>query len=167
MANPATGIARLRAALAATEAGATAAEAELPQARAVVPTSEALIRHLRLEIARLRREQHGQSSKRRARLIGQLELQLEDLEAAATEDGSAAGKAADATTTVQSFERRRPSCQPFREHLPRKRVVVEAPTACACCGSARLVKMGEDGTEMPKVAPLEGDPDRAGEVHLP
>jgi transposase len=130
-----------------------AAEAELAQARAVVSTSEAMIQHLRLEIARLRREQYGQSSERRARLIDQLELQLEDLEATAAEDGIAAEKAAGATTTVQPFERRRPSRQPFPEHLPRERVVVEAPTSCACCGSGRLVKMGEDVTETLEVVP--------------
>src|SRR5687768_4493828 len=104
MLDPALEIARLHAALAASEARAKAVEAELAQAWAVVSTSEALIQHLRLEIARLRREQYGQSSERRARLIDQLELQLEDLEAAAAEDAIAAEKAAEATTTVQPFE---------------------------------------------------------------
>ena len=146
-------IAQLRAALAAAEARAMVAEAELAQARAVVSTSEAMIQHLRLEIARLRREQYGQSSERRARLIDQLELQLEDLEAAAAEDGRAAEKATETTSTVQTFERRRPARQPFPEHLPRERVLVEAPTSCACCGSGRLVKMGEDITETLEVVP--------------
>lgn len=153
MLDPVSEIARLRAALAASEARATVTEAELAQVRAVVSTSEAMIQHLRLEIARLRREQYGQSSERRARLIDQLELQLEDLEAAAAEDRIAAEKATETTTTVQPFERRRPSRQPFPEHLPRERVVVAAPAACACCGSARLVKMGEDVTETLEVVP--------------
>lgn len=153
MSGPAAELDQLRAALAAAEARAAAAEAELAQARVVVSTSEVMIQHLKLEIARLRREQYGQSSERQARLIDQLELQLEDLEAAATEDAIAAEKAVEATTTVQPFERRRPSRQPFPEHLPRERVVVEAPTACACCGSARLVKMGEDITETLEVIP--------------
>ena len=61
MLDPASEIAQLRAALAASEARAEAAEAELAEARAVVSTSEAMIQHLRLEIARLRREQYGQS----------------------------------------------------------------------------------------------------------
>jgi hypothetical protein len=51
----------------------------------------------------------GRSSGRRARLIDQLELQLEDLEAAVAEDGIAADEAAGAATTVQPFERRRPA----------------------------------------------------------
>ena len=123
-------IARLRAELAASEARAEAAESDLAQARAVVSTSEAMIKHLRLEIAKLRREQYGHSSERRARLIDQMELQLEELEAAATEDEIAAEKAAK-TTTVAGFERRRPARKPFPDHLPRERVVVEAPTACS------------------------------------
>jgi hypothetical protein len=45
-------------------------------------------------------------------LIDQLELQLEELEAAATEDEIAAEKVAK-TTTVAGFERRRPARKPF------------------------------------------------------
>jgi len=142
MSDTASEIARLRAALAASEARAEAAESELAQARAVVSTSEAMIKHLKLEIARLRRDHYGHSAERRARLIDQMEMQLEELEAAATEDEIAAGKAK--TTAVAGFERRRPARKPFPDHLPRERVVIEAPTACSCCGSDRIVKMGED-----------------------
>ena len=154
MSDAASEIARLRAALAASEARAEAAESELAQARAVVSTSEAMIKHLRLEIAKLRREQYGRSSERRARLIDQMELQLEELEATATEDEIAAEKAAK-TTTVASFERRRPARKPFPDHLPRERIVVEAPTTCSCCGSDRIVKMGEDITETLEVIPRQ------------
>ena len=152
MSDPAAEIARLRAALAASEARAETAEAELAHARAVVSTSEAMIKHLRLEIARLRREQYGHSSERRARLIDQMELQLEELEAAATEDEIAAEMVAK-TAPVAAFERRRPARKPFPDHLPRERVVIEAPTTCTCCGSSRIVKMGEDVTETLEVVP--------------
>ncbi len=138
--------ARLRAELAATKA-------ELAQTQAVVSASEAMISHLKLELAKLRREQFGQRSERRARLIVQLELQLEELEAAATEDEVAAETAAAKTTAVQGFQRRRPVCKPFPEHLPRERVVVAAPATCTCCGSSRIVKMGEDVTETLEVVP--------------
>ncbi len=154
-------IARLRAALVAsetrvetTEARAETAESELAQVRAVVRASEAMIKHLRLEIARLRREQYGHSSERRARLIDQMELQLEELEAATTEDEIAAEKATK-TSSVAGFDRRRPARKPFPEHLPRERVVIEAPTACSCCGSDRIVKMGEDITETLEVIPRQ------------
>jgi transposase len=39
--------------------------------------------------------------------------------------------------------------------LPRERVVVEAPTTCTCCGSDRIVKMGEDITETLEVIPRQ------------
>jgi hypothetical protein len=102
----------------------------LAQVRAVVSTSEAIISHLKLEIAKLQQEQHGQSSERRARLIDQMELQLEELEADATEDEIAAGRAAPKTTRVAAFERRRPARKSFPDNLPRERVVVDPPTAC-------------------------------------
>ena len=154
MSGTASEIAGLRAALAAPEARAEAAESELAQARAVVSTSEAMIKHLRLEIAKLRREQYGRSSERRARLIDQMELQLEELEAAATEDELVAEMVA-RTTPVAGVQRRRPARKPFPEHLPRERVVIEAPTTCTCCGSDRIVKMGEDVTDTLEVIPRQ------------
>ena len=85
----------------------------------------------------------------------QIELQLEDLEAAATEDELAAEKAAARTQTVPSFQRRRPSRKPFPDHLPRERVVIAAPEICPCCGSAKLSKLGEDITETQEVIPRQ------------
>ena len=151
----------LRAALAAAEARAAAAEralvaakGELTQVQAVVSAAEDMIRHLRLQIAKLRREQYGHSAERHARLIEQLEMQLEDLEADLGED-CAKADALPTKTTVTTFERRRPARKPFPEHLPRERVVIEAPTSCTCCGSARIVKMGEDVTETLEVIPRQ------------
>lgn len=154
MLEPPSEIAILRAALAAAEARAAAAEEELTQARAVVSASDAMIRHLQLQIAKLRREQFGNSAERHARLIEQLEMQLEDLETDLGQD-RAKTDATVAKTTVAAFERRRPARKPFPDHLPRERVVVEAPTSCTCCGSARIVKMGEDITETLEVIPRQ------------
>jgi len=157
MSDAASEIARLRAALAAETARAQAAEAELALARALASCTEAMIQELKLEIAKLRRDKYGISSERRARLIDQLELQLEELEATAAEDALAAEQvaAADNSSTVCAFTRRKPVCKPFPEHLPRERVVVEVPTSCACCGSDRIVKMGEDVTETLEVIPRQ------------
>ena len=155
MDDAASEIGRLRAALAASEARAASAEADLAQVRAVVTTSEAMIRHLKLEIAKIRREQYGQSSERRARLIDQMELQLEELEADATEDEIAAERVAAKIAQVSAFERRRPARKPFPEHLPREGLIIEAPSTCTCCGSARIVKMGEDVTETLEVIPRQ------------
>ena len=142
---------RLRAALAVAEARA----AEAARLQAVPSSTEAFIAALKLQIAQLRRELYGQRSERKARLLDQLELQLEEMEAAAGEDEIEAQKAAARTTTVQAFERRRPKRKPFPEHLPRERVVVEAPTTCGCCGCERLVKLGEDVTETLEVIPRQ------------
>ena len=156
MSDAASEIATLRAALAAESARAQAAEGELVQARAVASCSEAMIQELKLEIAKLRRDKYGISSERRARLIDQLELQLEELEAAATEDALAAEQATpDEQSAVLPFMRRKPVRKPFPEHLPRERVVIAAPTSCTCCGSERIVKMGEDITETLEVIPRQ------------
>ncbi len=111
---------------------------------------------MRLTIEKMRREVYGQRSERSARLLDQMELELEELEAAASEDELAAEQAAmAAVTTVGSFRRRKPSRKPFPEHLPRERIVVPGPTACTCCGSTRLAKLGEDVTETLEVAPRQ------------
>jgi transposase len=132
-------------------------------------STDALIAHLKLEIEKLRRALYGSHSERKARLLEQMELQLEDLEAAATEDELAAENAAARTQTVQLFQRKRPSRKPFPDHLPRERIIIAAPDSCPCCGSLKLSKLGEDITETLEVIPaaVEGDPDGAGAVLVP
>lgn len=73
----------------------------------------------------------------------------------ATEDEIAAEQAAARTTEVAPYVRKRPARQPFREHLPRERVVEPAPTACHCCGGHRLRKLGEDIIETLEVVPRQ------------
>ena len=131
------------------EADAAVVKAEAANAQADLSSSEALNAHLKLEIEKLRRELYGSRSERKARLLEQMELQLEDLETAATEDELAAETAAVRTQTVRSFQRRRPSRKPFPDHLPRERIVIAAPESCPCCGSAKLSKLGEDITDPP------------------
>jgi transposase len=129
------------------------AEAAAARARAVSASTDALIAHLKLEIEKLRRALYGSRSERKARLLEQMELELEELETAAAEDELKARKAAAHTQTVQSFQRKRPSRKPFPEHLPRERVVIPAPACCPACGSAKLSKLGEDVTETLEVIP--------------
>jgi transposase len=131
------------------------ARAEAANAKADLSSTEALIGYLKLEIEKLRRQLYGSRSERKARLLEQMELQLEDLEAAASEDELAAEKASERAQTVQSFQRKRPARKPFPAHLPRERVVIPAPTSCPCCGSTRLSKLGEDITETLEVIPRQ------------
>jgi transposase len=129
------------------KARAVAAVAELAQGRAVIA-------HLNLEIEKLRRTIYGPRSERTARLLDQMELQLEEAEADATEDELAAERAK-RSTAIKSFERKRPNRKPFPDHLPRERVVIPAPKTCPCCGSAKLSKLGEDITETLEVVPRQ------------
>jgi transposase len=130
-----------------------ALKAEVAAGRARAAADQALIAHQQLQIAKLRQALYGQRSERAARLIEQMELYLEEAEATATEDEIAAAQAAARTTNVAAFTRKRPSRQPFPEHLPRERVVEPAPVSCLCCGGARLRKLGEDVTETLEVVP--------------
>ncbi len=141
--------------MAAAEARADVAEAELAVARAKASDDQAQIAHLKLQIAKLQRQLFGPHAERTRRLLDQLELQLEELEASASEDEIAAEMAAAKTQSVAAFTRQRPSRQPFPEHLPRERVVEPAPCACPACGGARLSKLGEDVTETLEVVPRQ------------
>jgi transposase len=142
-------IAALRAALAAEQLARREAEARASGA-------EAMVAHLKLLIARLKRDKYGACSERGRKLIDQLELELGELVAAASED---AAKAEDAAEDGRGRRPDRPARgQPVRAplpaHLPRERVVIPGPTACPCCGG-KLSKLGEDITETLEVEPIK------------
>jgi transposase len=147
---PPDDIETLRAALAAAHAARLAAEARASGA-------EAMVEQLKLLIAKFKRDKFGQSSER-ARHLDQLELQLEELEATATEDAlaaeAAAARPAPDSTTVKSFERKKPVRAPLPASLPRERVVIPAPCSCPSCGG-KLAKLGEDVTETLEVIPRQ------------
>jgi transposase len=126
---------------------------ELAAAEARASGAAAVIAHLKLVIARLRRDQYGQSSEHGRKLLDQLELQLEELETDATESSIIAEPAA-GDTAVQGFTRRRPVRAPLPAHLPRERVVIPAPCVCPACGG-KLAKLGEDVTETLEVVPRQ------------
>src|SRR5580692_2954878 len=129
--------------------------AELAVARAKASEDVALIAQQKLRIAKLERQVYGQRSERSARLIDQLSLAFEELEASATEDELAAEAAVAKTTNVAGFTRKRPERNTFPDHLPRERVVIDPPTACECCGSSRLRKLGEDVTRTLETTPRQ------------
>ncbi len=101
----------LRAALIAERAARQQAEARASGA-------EAMVAHLKLLIAKLKRDRFGQSAERGRHLLDQLELQLEELEASATEDEIAAEAAsASSPTVVHGFARNKPVRAPLPAHL--------------------------------------------------
>jgi transposase len=127
------------------------------EAEARASGAEAMVAHLKLLIAKLKRERFGPSSEHRRRLLDQLELQLEELEASASEDAcavAAAMKAGRDERAVPGIARRKPVRAPLPAHLPRERVVIPAPSVCPCC-QGKLVKLGEDVTETLEVIPRQ------------
>jgi transposase len=130
----------LRAALAAERLARQEAEARASGA-------EAMVAHLKLLIAKLKHDKFGASSERGRKLLDQMELELEELETAASEDAAAieGGADKDAAPARQPL-RRKPTRGSLPAHLPRERVVIPGPTECPCCGG-KLAKLGEDITE--------------------
>jgi transposase len=115
------------------------------EAEARASGAEAMVAHLKLLIAKMKRDRFGASAERGRKLLDQLEMQLEELETAATEDEVAANTAPD-KTTVRPFTRAKPVRGPLPAHLPRERVVLPSPASCPCCGG-KLAKLGETITE--------------------
>ena len=144
--------AKMREVVAERDTGA----AELAVARAKASEDLALIAQQKLRIAKLERQIYGPRSERSDRLIDQLALRFEELEASATEDELAAEIAVAKTTTVAGFTRKRAERNTFPDHLPRERVVIDPPTACDCCGGTRLRKLGEDVTRTLEAIPRNG-----------
>ncbi len=142
----------LRSALLAERAALAAEQLARREAEARASSAEAMVAHLKLLIARLRHEQFGASSERGRKLLDQLELQLEELEATATEDEAALDPTPAGERAAPGRVRRKPVRGPLPAHLPRERVVIPGPTVCPCCQGA-LRKLGEDVTETLELVP--------------
>jgi transposase len=114
------------------------------------------IEHLKAQLAVLRRARFGRSSEKLDREIEQLELILGELEEGVME---ASERAAQVQPDAERGERgKRPDRKPLGRkplpaHLPRERVVHEAPAACSSCDGTVLRKIGEDVTEVLEYVP--------------
>lgn len=125
-----------------------ALEAALAAANAELASRDLLIQTLRVQIARLRRMQFGQSSERLSQQLAQLELALEELEveAAVADERRPANVRPDRPAPVRSLP----------AHLPREEVVHEpAGGTCSCpdCGGA-LRLLASDVDEQLDVVPV-------------
>lgn len=133
------------AALLAERAARLQAEAEAANA-VRLSSIEALNAHLQLLLGKLEREKHGPRRERTQRLIDQLECgRLEGDVATVAEDELGAPEAALQRSPCAPLLAKRRA--PWPEDVERERIVIEAPTACACRGGSRLPKLGEDVTE--------------------
>lgn len=99
--------AALKASLADAQADVLKVASELAVARAKVSEDAALIAQQTLRIAKLERQICGQRTGRSARLIAQLALVFEKLEAIATEDEFVAEQTVAKATNVCGFTRKR------------------------------------------------------------
>jgi transposase len=108
--------------------------------------AEAMVAHLKLLIAKMKRDRFGASAERGRKLLDQLEMELEELETAAAEDTAVADHAAGQQSSVRPHMRAKPVRGPLPAHLPRERLVLPSPVSCPCCGG-KLVKLGEAITE--------------------
>ena len=141
--------------LATAHAMILAERAARREAEAAVSSARLEIERLKLLLAKMRREQYGQSSERGARLIEQLELQLAELEESAAEEETAAEIAAPpAQPKAHARSTRKPARRPLPEHLPRERIVYPAPCSCPKCGGP-VRKLGEDVTETLECVPRQ------------
>ena len=113
--------------------------------------AKAEIEHLKLQIAKLRRQQFGRSSEKLEAEIAQLELALDGLETDQAErQARRESKAGAEPHPGPQPEKRKPVRKPLPAHLPRKTIMHEGPCACSNCGGT-LSKVGEDETEMLEV----------------
>ena len=129
-------------------------EEELGRLQEQISSHGAEIERLRLMIARLQRLQFGRKSEKIQRQIGQLELQLEDLEARRAEEQQETEKTRPtAAATELAAAARKPARRALPEHLPRQVETHEpAHNDCPACGGA-LSKLGEDVSEVLEYVP--------------
>lgn len=131
------------------DAEIAALTAALASAKAQLAARDLLIETLRVQIARLRRMSFGASSEKLSREIEQLELALEELEAAAA-------PAAQDVPVPTKPERPTP-VRALPDHLPREDVIAQPSSGtCTCpdCGGA-LRKLADDSAEQLDVAPVQ------------
>ena len=103
-----------------------------------------MVAHLKLLIAKLQHEQFGASSERGRKLLDQLELQLEEVQAAVAEDEAALDPEMEGMPARKPI-RRKPVRGPLPAHLPRERVVI--PRTCllpVLPGQAVQARRGRD-----------------------
>lgn len=124
-------------------------EAALAAANAQIATRDTIIETLRVQLARLKAKQFGQSSEKLALQIAQLELSLEELEA---EDAFT-----QALRPIPSSSARAAPVRELPTHLPRHEQIIEPEggnCACPACGG-ELRPLGKDSDEMLDALPVQ------------
>ncbi|WP_245294677.1 IS66 family transposase [Rhizobium rhizosphaerae] len=107
---------------------------------------DTLIDKLKAQLAVLRRARFGSSSEKMDRAYEQLELALEDIEAAEAEAMAVSGVLASSSTADPA--KAKPSRRPLPDHLPRHDVTHQATCACPVCGGSVFIRAGESVSEV-------------------
>ena len=151
-------VAELKRLVTAKDAELVAKIGELEAAKNGLLVTQLTIEKLKAQLAKLRRERFGASSERIERVIAQLELALEEAEAASAETAAPASEpetapeappGTDAATPVPEKKRRRT----LPPELPRRDVVHPPTNVCKTCGGSDLRKVGESVTEVLEYIP--------------
>jgi hypothetical protein len=98
----------------------------LAASRAILVAKALEIEKLKFQIARLRRQQYGRSSKKMARALKQFELRLEELEA----EEAAAPETPPQPNATETAKPGKSGRRPLPAHLPRHEIVHEPSCAC-------------------------------------
>ena len=122
---------------------------ELAAAKAGLVSNVLEIEKLKVQLARLRRQQFGRSSEKINRIIEQLELMLDELETEAAAGSVTVGPVVAPLIDDDSAAVRKKSSgrRPLPEHLPRREIVHTPDCTCPACGGA-MRKVGEDISEV-------------------
>ena len=116
---------------------------ELTRQSGQLQARDSLIDKLKEQLAVLRRARFGKSSEKIERDIAQLELALEEIEAAEAEVPLAVP-----TSRVEA-PKIKPARQPLPDHLPRHEIVHDlGERSCPCCGGCEFLKSGMGITEV-------------------
>ncbi|WP_258814594.1 MULTISPECIES: IS66 family transposase [Enterobacteriaceae] len=103
---------------------------------------DTLIDKLKAQLAVLKRARFGSSSEKMDRAIEQLELALEDIEAAEAQ------AMIPALLSISGAAKAKPSRQPLPDHLPRHDVTHQATCACPVCGGSDFIRAGDTVSEV-------------------
>jgi len=124
-------------------------DAQISTQREQLASRDAEIEHLKLLIGKLRRMQFGRKSEKLERQIEQLELRLDELEAARAERSMVSHTPTVSTPKAETKRMR----QPLPPHLPRENhKILPKQEACPDCGGV-LKPLGEDISEMLEYVP--------------
>jgi transposase len=132
------------------------AKVELASRDAKLAARQVEIEHLKMVLAKLRRQRYGQSSEKLDAEIHQLELWVDEAEIdLATDEAKADGEPKQQPLQPSKPPRKPALRKPLPDHLPREIVVLEPTIHCRCGDPSCRTKIREDVTEVLEKLPAQ------------